>query len=197
MKRLIEKILSFRGPEYRPFAIEVSQDEVRLAVYGGARGFDEPATAQTASHDDIEGCLLEGIELLEHSRLLSPSREPYYRRPHSRCVFFRLFDAPGPKGEKAQRNVELQRRALFRVVPGLGHTVVFSGDRRPSTPHELVVHDIYWHVEMDEVHLWDAPVTCASSKELDQQVAEHLENGWTFHQEFKFPPNHPSPDKAP
>ena len=65
MEKLIDKLMSMRGPEYRPFAIEVSADEIRLAVYGGAKGFDEPATSETAGHTDFASCLLEGIEVLE------------------------------------------------------------------------------------------------------------------------------------
>lgn len=177
MEKLINKILSFRGDEWRPFAIEVSQDDIRLAVFGGALGFAEPPTAETAPHQDIESCLLEGITLLEEARLLSPSREPYHRLPHHRCVFFKGFKSP-------KRCVELRRPHLLRAVPRIGDRVRFSG--RDDAPHNLlVVKQVDWNLDDDETHLWSAHAHVKDGK-LDARVAVHIENGWQPYREFKY-----------
>lgn len=182
MEKLVNKIMSCRGPEWRPFAIEVSQDDIRVAVFGGATGFAEPPTAETAPHQDIESCLLEAIELLEHSRLLSPNREPYHRLPHHRCVFLKPFSAPN-------RTVELRRRVLMRAVPRPGDRVRIAPGE--SFADEVFVRDVCWHIENDEVHLWDYVRELGSSDELDHRVAEHLEIGWDIAREYKLPPEKP------
>lgn len=179
MEKLFDKVLSFRGDEWRPFAIEVSQDEIRLAVYGGAGGFAEPATAETAPHDDLADCLLEGIALLEQSRLLSPSRVPYHRMPHHRCVFFKSLQSP-------QRGAEVCRRKLMRSVPRPGDHVNFSA-RVHDPIHEVLVKDVYWQLGDDEVHLWLPPRQLQDEEQFETLMSSHLENGWEIHREFKWP----------
>lgn len=181
MEKLVNKIMSFRGPEWRPFAIEVSEDDIRVAVFGGATGFTEPPTAETAPHQDLESCLLEAIDLLEHSRLLSPSREPYHRLPHHRCVFFVGFRSP-------TRGIDIRRRALLRAVPRVGDWVELGNSE--TTHDEILVSEVSWNVYDDEVHLWEALVEM-ESEDLDARAAPYLENGWEMAREFKWPPEKP------
>ena len=179
MRKLIDKLLSFRGDEYRPFAIEVSADEIRLAVYGGARGFDEAPTAQTASHTDLESCLLEGIDLLDQARLFSPSREPYYRRPQHRCVFFRSINC-------GSRIVKLKRRVIMRAVPRKGDIVTVDGIY-------YGVADVVWNLQDDQIHLNFSWGTYPTLDELQEEIAKHLDLGWSMHSETDTPPTETTP----
>lgn len=171
MEKLVNKILSMRGPEYRPFAIEVCADEIRLAVYGGAKGFDEAATCETASHSDFESCLIEGIDLLEQARLFSPSRAPYHRLPHQQCLFLLKLEG---NGESAL----VQRRHLMRQVPRKGDKVTF-GDRK------LSVSEVTWQLHLDEVHVYLTRISVSNPQAQRQAWSDR---GWDLRTMI-----HPSP----
>jgi hypothetical protein len=182
MTKLLEKILALRGPDYRPFAIEIAADDIRVSVYGGANGFADPPTCETASHTELEPCLMEALELLEHARLLSPSREPYHRLPCHRCVFL-LQVVFG------DRQVVLQRRHLMRDVPRIDDQIEFSADAKPKIAFDvdakpMTVNQVVWRTYEDEVHVHLSPRLSADFK---RDLDPLYEAGWELRSERSLP----------
>lgn len=181
MKKLIAKALSYRRPGCVPFAIEISAESIRLAVYGAEGGFEMPPTAQTFSHEALDMCLLEGIDLLE--RCNKKTRETVsQRRLAHRCVFRHTF-----VHVHDQRTIVLERRHSVRSVPRSGDEIRWAiDDPRRQHRENFVVAKVEWHLHDDEILVYGEAVQVRDYP-IEAFVEHYLDAGWSKIKDIRAP----------